>query len=197
MPLPIVWLGAAAVSAFAAKELAEHDRKKQQAKRESFTRVQTLADLGEHESPIAIYPSDIMDTEFSVAPRVGALVCCGIGGILDHTGIWVDDNTIIELDGEGLIKPISPKRFTQERTGKQIFIACDSSGQPICCLEAAERAVAQIYQYRDYHLIDNNCHNFIWQCYQPNDETITTFKSLNINLAKMFNRQIYWDLCDC
>ena len=185
------------MSAYAAKELAEHDRKKQQAKRERFTRAQTLADLNEHESPVAIYPSDIMDTEVSVSPRVGALVCCGIGGILDHTGIWVDDNTIVELDGEGLIKPISPKRFTQERTGKQIFIACDSNGQPLCSREAADRAVAQIYQYKDYHLIDNNCHNFIWQCFAPGDETITTFKSLNHNLARKFDRQIYWDICNC
>lgn len=195
MPLPLVWLGAAAVSALAVKGLAD-DRKKQQAKRSQLYRPQRLSDLGPHDSPVAIYPSDMMSTEQKTKPAIGALVCCGIGGVLDHTGIWVDDNTIVELDGEGLIKPISVERFTKERSGKEVFIACDSNGKPLALEKAAERAVAQIYQYRDYHLIENNCHQFIWQCFKPNDENITTFKELNTKIAKLFDRAIYWDLCD-
>ncbi len=196
MALPLLWLGAAAVSALAAKQLAD-DRKAEQNKRLRYRKVQTLADLDSHESPIAIYPSNLLSTEQVATPQAGALVCCGIGGVLDHTGIWVDEDTIVELDGNGLIKPISAARFTKERSGKQIFIACDSHAEPLICEQAAERAIGQIYQYRDYHLISNNCHQFIWQCYQPGDSQITTFKELNIKLAKMFNRKIYWDLCLC
>ncbi|GLX80138.1 hypothetical protein tinsulaeT_34780 [Thalassotalea insulae] len=195
MALPLLWLGAAAVSALAAKQLSD-DRKVQQLKRLRYRNVQTLTDLKPHESPIAIYPSDFLSTEQSVKPEVGAVVCCGIGGILDHTGIWVDDDTIIELDGEGLIKAISPLRFTKERSGKQIFIACDSHAQPLVSRQAAQRAVEQIFQYRDYHVISNNCHQFIWQCFKPDDSKISTFKEFNLKLAQLFNRKIYWDLCD-
>ncbi|MBA6254845.1 MULTISPECIES: hypothetical protein [unclassified Colwellia] len=37
-------------------------------------------------------------------PEIGAIFCCGVGGILDHTPLWVGDNTIVELDGNGFIK---------------------------------------------------------------------------------------------
>ncbi|WP_206486399.1 hypothetical protein [Thalassotalea sp. G2M2-11] len=196
MPLPLLWIGAAAVSALAAKSLSD-DRKTQQQKRRRFYRAQTLTDLQRHESPVAIYPSDFMSTEQKVKPKVGAVVCCGIGGVLEHTGIWVDDNTIVELDGNGMIKPISVQRFTKERSGKYVFIACDSHGIPLACEEAATRALAQIFQVRDYHLIEYNCHQFIWQCFEADAKAITTFKALNMNLAARFNRRIYWDLCDC
>lgn len=196
MPFPLLWLGAAAVSAIAVKGLAD-DRKNQQRQRKEYYKVQTLNDLERHESPIAIYPSDILATEQRVKPQIGAIVCCGIGGILDHTGIWVDNNTIVELDGEGLIKPISVQRFTKERSGKQVFIACDSTAKPLSYELAAQRALAQIFQVRDYHMIDNNCHQFIWQCFNNKNGQVTTFKELNIKLAQFFNRKIYWDLCDC
>ncbi|MDO6446826.1 hypothetical protein Q4493_13685 [Colwellia sp. 1_MG-2023] len=196
MPLPLLWLGAAAVSAFAVKSAAD-DRKAQQKQRSRYRKVQSLMDLERHESPIAIYPSDYFSTEQRVKPAVGSIVCCGIGGVLDHTGIWVDDDTIIELDGEGLIKPISVKRFTKERSGKHIFIACDSNATPLACASAADKAIAQIFQARKYHVLDNNCHRFIWQCLGGEHEKVITFKDLNLCMAKKFNRKIYWDLCDC
>jgi hypothetical protein len=195
MPIPLLWLGAAAVSAFAVKELAQ-DRKKQQRKRSYSQHAQNLQMLKQHESPIVQYPTDFFSTAEKVKPEVGAIVCCGVGGILDHTGIWVGDNTIVELDGNGLIKAISAQRFTKERSGKHIYIACDSKTKPIASELAAQRAQQQIFQYRDYHLIENNCHQFIWQCFKPHDDPLTTFKALNVRLAKLFNRKVYWDLCD-
>jgi hypothetical protein len=196
MPLPLLWIGAAAVSALAVKGIAD-DRKTQQRLRGKSFRVQTLADVSEHEAPVAIYPTDLFNTEQLVKPEIGAIVCCGIAGAFDHTGIWVGDNTIIEVDGNGLVKAVSPARFTDDRSGKGIFIACDSLANPLVNEVAAQRAIEQIYQLRDYHMIDNNCHHFIWQCFKPNDENITTFKSLSVNVAKYFNRKLYWDRCDC
>lgn len=195
LALPLLWLGAAAVSALAAKSLVD-DRKEQQRKRRFSYKPIRLSDIGEYESPVAIYPSDLFETTQKVKPVFGSLVCCGIGGVLDHSGIWVDEDTIIELDGNGLVKPLSSRRFTQERSGEHIYIACDSTGVPIASELAAQRAVSQIYQYRDYHMISNNCHQFIWQCFNPSGEALTTFKALNVSLARIFDRQIYWDLCD-
>lgn len=196
MPLPLLWVGVAAMSALAVKGLSD-DRKSQQRKRMRNVRVKTLAGLEPHESPVATYPTDLFYSDQTISPEIGSIVCCGVGAVLDHTGIWVGDNTIIELDGNGLIKPVSPRRFTDDRSGKGIFIACDSLGKPLNSEVAAQNAIEKIYQQRDYHLFDNNCHQFIWQCFQPNAEAITTFKSLSVNIAKLFDRVIYWDLCDC
>ncbi|KXJ51974.1 MAG: hypothetical protein AXW17_08595 [Colwellia sp. Phe_37] len=194
MPLPLLWIGAAAVSALAVKGLAD-DRQSQQRKRFNYCRAQTLADLAPYESAIATYPTDMLLTEQQVKPVAGAIVCCGIGGVLDHTGIWVGEDTIIELDGNGLIKPVSAQRFTDTRTGKGIFIACDSLGVPLASEMAAHRAVAQIFQVRDYHLLDSNCHQFIWECFQTDSKKITTFKALSLNVADLFDRVVYWDRC--
>ncbi len=195
MALPLIIAGVAALSALAVKGLND-DRKSQQKHRQKLSRAQRLSDLSEHESAIAIYPSDFLVSEQSVMPKIGAIVCCGIGGVLDHTGIWLGDDLIVELAGNGLIKAISSERFIKERSGKQIFIACDSQGAPLVNEAAAKLASEQIYQYRDYHMIDNNCHHFIWQCFKPDDHSLTTFKSLNERLAKYFDRVIYWDLCN-
>lgn len=210
MALPLLWLGAAALSALTVKELSD-DRKTVQRNRNNSYQAKTLADLAEHESPIAVYPSDAfiaMNSHYSfVEPTLGAIVCCGIAGVLDHTGIWVGDNTIVELDGNGLIKPISHQRFLHERSGEQIFILCDSLGTPLALELAGEKALKQIFQSIDYHFLDNNCHQFVWQCYQninqpgnlPNTHQttqVTTFKQLNIQLATLFNRVLYWDVME-
>jgi len=198
MALPIFILGAT-LSALAVHELAD-DRVEKQHKRKRNNKVETLANLAKHDSPIATYPSDLFismanSNAISVTPKVGAIVCCGIGRILDHTGIYIGDNTIVELAGSGLVKAVSMQRFLAERSGKHIFIACDSNAQPLISDLAAQKAIEQIFNYYEYDVIKNNCHRFIWQCFARRDNDFTTFKTLNYKLAKYYDRIIYWDVC--
>jgi len=199
MALPLLLLGAAALSTLAVQELSS-DRKNTLRKRKSSNEVQSLEHLGKYDSPVATYPSDLllsMESGYAieVQPKVGAIVCCGLGRILDHTGIYIGDNTIVELSGSGLVKAISMKRFLSERSGKQIFIACDSKTQPLVNDLAAKKVTEQIFNYYEYDVINNNCHRFIWQCFAQRDEDISTFKSLNYKIAEYYNRVIYWDVC--
>ncbi|QOL24548.1 hypothetical protein LP316_09270 [Thalassotalea sp. LPB0316] len=191
MPLPILWLGAAAVSALAIKSAADERKQTYQARR-----LQSGAQRygGERGKAVAIYPTDLFHSEVCVEPAIGSVVCCGIGGLFEHTGIWVGDNTIVELDGNGLIKPVSASRFLGNRSGDNIFVACDSNAVPLALPDIAERALGQIYQYQDYHLIENNCHQFVWHLFDQLKAPITSFSALNENLAKYYDRVIYWDL---
>lgn len=61
MALPLLWLGAAAVSAIAAKTLAD-DRKEQQRQRGFSYKPTKLSELPEHDSSVAIYPTDVFKT---------------------------------------------------------------------------------------------------------------------------------------
>lgn len=198
MAIPLLLLGAA-FSALAVNELAE-DRVNKQLKRKRHSKVETLSDLAKYDSPIAVYPSDLLvslekSKTNEVTPKLGAVVCCGLGGVLDHTGIYIGDNTIVELAGNGLVKAVSMQRFLSERSGDNIFIACDSARHPLVNEDVAKSAIDQIYHYHEYDVIKNNCHRFIWQLFDQKDNELTTFKNLSIKLANYYNRIIYWDVC--
>jgi len=199
MALPLLLLGAAALSAIVVQELAD-DRDNMLSKRKNSNKAETLDHLAKYDSPVATYPSDMLlslanDHVAEVTPKIGAIVCCGLGGILDHTGIYVGDNTIVELAGDGLVKAVSMERFLSERSGKKIFIACDSKAQPLVNDLVAEKAVKQVFNYYEYDVISNNCHRFIWQCFAQRDDDLSTFKTLSYKIAEYYNRVVYWDVC--
>ena len=38
-----------------------------------------------------------------VKPKMGSIVCCEIYQELEHTGVWIADDVIIELSNNGLV----------------------------------------------------------------------------------------------
>lgn len=167
MALPLLWLGAGALALLASKEYAQETRIK---------------------SRIALLPGE---GKQSVIPADGAVVSCGIYGLFEHTGIWLDGN-VIELKGNGLIRGISPQRFLQNRSGEFIYMACDQFEQPLIAEFAAERARDQLFQYSEYDLFKNNCHKFVWQCISGQKQQLTRFRDLNLKMAEHFNSHIHW-----
>jgi len=59
MALPLLMLGAAALSAIIVQELAD-DRADKLRQRKCNNKVETLAHLAKYDSPIATYPSDLL-----------------------------------------------------------------------------------------------------------------------------------------
>ena len=169
MALPLLWLGAGALAILASKEYVSEARAK---------------------SRIRLMPGE--GKEY-VEPQNGAVVSCGIYGLFDHTGIWVDGN-IIELKGNGLIRGVSAQRFLQNRSGECIYVACDNNNQPLVAGQAAERAIAQLFQYSHYDVFKNNCHKFVWQCLSGQQQSLTRFSDLNQKMAEWFNCDIHWQL---
>ncbi|WP_416308380.1 hypothetical protein [Neptunicella sp. SCSIO 80796] len=168
MPIPLLWLGAGLGSL----ALGHHIHKEQQ--RSRYT--------------VGYFPGE---DHLMVTPRNGSVVCCGIYGVFEHSGIWFDDQ-IIELKGNGLIRAISPARFLANRSGERIFVACDAQKQPLLERQCANRAVARIFNYDRYDLFQNNCHRFTWQCVSGQSTKVTQFSDLNDKLSELFSTPVHW-----
>jgi len=172
MPIPLLWLGAATVATLAG---IKHSHR-----------------IAQHHGHADVLPGD---SQHRVKPVNGAVLCCEVYNLLDHTGIWIDDR-VIELNGNGLIRAISPDRFLAERSGDNIYLACDEYGHPVVTEETAQRAVAEVYQYRDYDLLNNNCHRFVWQMITGRNQPVNRFTELNQYLSQLHNTPIHWHLAD-
>lgn len=168
MPIPLLWLGAGLGSL----ALGHHLHKEQQRNRLTVGR----------------FPGE---DSVKVKPQNGAVVCCGIYGVFEHSGIWFDDQ-IIELKGNGLIRAISPQRFLANRSGEQIYVACNAQRQVLVKSECASRAVSMIFNYAPYDLFKNNCHRFSWQCVSGQSDMVTQFSDLNDRLAESFLTPVHW-----
>ena len=168
MPIPLLWIGAGLAACYAGGAA-------QKRYKESNLKVEHFPGEGNQ----------------SASPMNGCIVCCGIYGVFEHTGIWCD-GAIIELRGNGLIRAISPERFIQDRSGDDIFIACDNQCNPLIDKNTIQRATAQLYQYSEYHVIKNNCHRFVWQCISGESRSLTSFLEFNDALFSHFNCPISW-----
>lgn len=188
MPLPLLWLGSAAMGALL---LADEREKRQQLERDRLLGKAPWQTTGCQAMVAA--PSQWQKGFKQVSPQPVSIVCCYVFWVIEHTGIWLADDCLVELHGSGLIRAVSVKRFLAGRTGSQIYIACNHQHQPLIASDMVSRAELAIYQYREYDLFDNNCHRFVWSCLCGEELAIKSFNELNQKLAGYFKQGIYWD----
>jgi hypothetical protein len=200
MPLPLLWIGAGLAGLVGAALTAEHykDKAQQQTDKDELRRGQLdVADSHvEGEDGVIKWPSEVLTSDICAVPVPGAIVSCSVFKAFDHIGVWIEDDLIVELHGKGLVKAVSVRRFLENRSGDQLFVACDSVGQPLIVPETVRRAVAQVYNYWEYDVIDNNCYRFVWSCIEEIDGKVASFSEFNHLLAKYHNKKVYWDKFD-
>ncbi len=121
---------------------------------------------------------------------LGALVVCEIFHLFEHTGIYIGDGQIVELQGTGLVRSVSVSRFMANRSGEALMVACDSFGKPLANTAAAERAVRQIFTFQTYDLINNNCHRFCGHCFTGRNWPVTSFFDLRQVLEQQLRQKI-------
>lgn len=134
------------------------------------------------------YPGE---SHVAVTPVNGAIVCCGIYGVFEHTGIWLDDH-IIELHGSGLVKAVSSQRFLNNRSGENIYMLCDKDLHPLVADGSEQRAVSRIFTFIEYHPWSNNCHRFTYQCVAGQSNKVCSFYDFNVALHRYFKCRLYW-----
>ncbi|USD35924.1 MULTISPECIES: hypothetical protein [Ferrimonas] len=142
---------------------------------------------------MVLRPSEWASGKARVAPQPGSLVACHVYGAIEHVGIWVDDDQIVELHGSGLVRVVSPRRFLQGRTGQRLFVCVDRHHRPLVDLGAIERSGQSLYQYRRYDLLKDNCYRFVWFCLSGKQRRFDSFGALNQALAQHFGQDLYWD----
>lgn len=173
MPAPLIWLGAAALGIYATNE--------------------ANTALLKRKGVVSVLPGE-KKTRYqsvTVAPANGSVVCCGVYGLFDHTGVWVDGN-IYELNGNGLVRCVSPERFLANRSGELIYVACDTDLSPLAESSAVPRVRDNLYQVLKYHLLRQNCHRFVAEMLSGERQNITSFSDLNEFLHGFFRRSISW-----
>lgn len=118
--------------------------------------------------------------------RPGSIVACDLAIGLDHTGIYIGRNRIVERNGDGKIRKVSIKDFFNSstlRSGVTLYAAC-VNGKIIASPETAKRAREAVGTDSGYHLIDNNCHKLTAYLSTGRRHDITTFSALASLLNK-------------
>ena len=103
---------------------------------------------------------------FTQEPTVGSLVYCQLG-TAEHSGIYIGNKNIIELNGKGEIRKVELREFTNNilSVDKDIFIPVMKHQMiPIGHENIAKEAIKNLSGRRKYHLLQDNCHQFAAGC---------------------------------
>lgn len=119
-------------------------------------------------------------------PVIGSIVYCNLGLtgqlMVEHTGIYIGNGQIVELQGNGQIAIVNRQEFLKGRSldSFSIWVACyGNSSKAIGDESVAQRAQAQVGNTRNYHLLKDNCHRFTSGCITGNfDNRDTLFIKL-------------------
>ena len=139
-----------------------------------------------------------------VLPMRGCVVYCDLAfGIAEHSGVYVGGRTIVHLDGSGRIEAVSPERFLDRLDGFNsaisIYISCAgdfASGDE----RTARRAESMVGSRRDYNVLTDNCHRFVYGCLSGDfDNTCSSMETLKLATARRLGTNTWrvWEKSDC
>lgn len=127
--------------------------------------------------PVTNFAESFVNNVFydKVTPIRGSILYVDLAaGYMEHSGVYIGDDQIVELNQDGEITIVSPAGFASGGTGFSIYVSCHD-GAPVGSEKIAERAEQMIGTKRDYNLIFNNCHIFTSYCLTGNSENTSSF----------------------
>ena len=111
----------------------------------------------------------------SVTPAIGSIVYCDLAfGYADHSGVYIGNNQIVHLNGNGLIEVVSPEGFMANTTAVNIYVSCKgdyATGKRYI----ADSAIQMLGANRNYNVIIDNCHQFTAGCINGDFENSCSF----------------------
>lgn len=111
------------------------------------------------------------------SPAIGSVVYCQLGPV-EHSGIFIGNNQIVQLNGRGQIECVSPDKFTDHITtiDPDIYIPCNiKTKEPVGYTISSGRAIDKIDKNRNYNLLFDNCHQFSAGCITGDFENPNNF----------------------
>lgn len=102
-----------------------------------------------------------------VKPKTGSVVYCKIlGGIAEHSGIYVGNDRIVHLNGDGWVECVSSEAFLEQgiRSSHNAIYVSAHGKTAVGSKTAAKRAKDMVGSYQEYDILQNNCHRFVSGC---------------------------------
>ena len=114
-----------------------------------------------------------------VSPVLGSVVYCELAfGNAEHSGVFIGNNKIAHLDGDGCIEIVSPTKFLGRLGGWNsaisIYVSCNGV-LPVGGEIIAKRARKLVGHKRSYNVILDNCHQFTSGCLTGNFDNSDNF----------------------
>ena len=143
-------------------------------------------------------------------PKVGSIVVTDlVKGLIEHSGIYIGGGKIVEVYNDkkkAVIKKVGYYDFVSAsmyRTGSSINIAVDKKTQkPIYHHNLAVRAKSYLNRTKEYELLLDNCHSFVYKmikgvAFEKYTEVVL-FKELHEAIEDELNggKEIEWVVCD-
>ncbi|MCG3884280.1 hypothetical protein I3271_06230 [Photobacterium leiognathi] len=119
-------------------------------------------------------------------PKIGSILYTGLlADFMEHTGIYIGDGKIIELNNKGHISVVTPSEFVNGGTGINIYVSAQN-GYPVGSSLIAERAIKyeKEVSVKNYHLLFDNCHMFTSACIIDELDNANSFLWMVKDLAK-------------
>lgn len=150
-------------------------------------------------APIAMKAHDALvkskETKYDNRPAIGSVVYCQLGPV-EHSGIYVGNDNIVQLNGKGKIEKVSYKGFTNHITTVDVaiwFPCNEENGQALSLSAAGNRALKMIGESRNYNLVMDNCHQFSSGCITGNFDNADNFLwTLKHSFEEKFNCKVFW-----
>ncbi|WP_323012662.1 hypothetical protein [Castellaniella sp.] len=99
-----------------------------------------------------------------ITPPVGSVVYVDlIPGYMQHSGVYVGDGQVIELNRDGLVCLVGLTEFSAGGLGQEIHVSCKGEAA-VGRSDFADRAWQRLGEVSSYHLLLNNCHQFTAAC---------------------------------
>lgn len=110
-----------------------------------------------------------VDKEFKQTveePKIGSILYTGLlGDAMEHSGIYIGNGRIVELNNQGCIAEVSPEEFINGGTGINIYVSSQGI-HPVGSTVISERAITYKNEVgqKEYNLLFDNCHMFTAAC---------------------------------